>query len=98
MVPVPIFLQVKLKLQLSEAEEEVRRLQDSMDSQSRTLAMLDLEKLDLMEVNCLLGTDFLSAIFFLPQIFPPPAQLMAVIFPDLGTSLFEIIQSLFALE
>jgi hypothetical protein len=44
-----------LKSQLGEADEEMRRFQDDLDSQSRTLAMLELEKLDLMEVRQLLA-------------------------------------------
>jgi hypothetical protein len=43
-------VQGKLKSQLLEANEEMRRFQDDLEAQSRTLAMLELEKLDLMEV------------------------------------------------
>ncbi len=43
-------MQGKLKSQLLEADEEMRRFQDDLEAQSRTLAMLELEKLDLMEV------------------------------------------------
>jgi hypothetical protein len=39
-----------MKSQLLEADEEMRRFKDDLDAQSRTLAMLELEKLDLMEV------------------------------------------------
>jgi hypothetical protein len=46
-------VQGKLKSQLLEAVEEMRRFQDDLDAQSRTLAMLELEKLDLMEVPCI---------------------------------------------
>jgi hypothetical protein len=43
-------VQGKLKSQKLEADEEMRRFQDDLEAQSRTLAMLELEKLDLMEV------------------------------------------------
>ena len=43
--------QGKLRAQLAEADEEMRRCQDDVDSQARALAMLESEKLDLMEVR-----------------------------------------------
>ncbi len=46
-------MQGKLKSQKLEADEEIRRFQDDLEAQSRTLAMLELEKLDLMEVPCI---------------------------------------------
>ena len=39
----------RMKVQLGEVRESLRRVEDDLETQNRTMAMLESEKLDLME-------------------------------------------------